>query len=183
MRVDPRTWHARRFDHWRANLPKWHRWSWENEKGPRTVSLCPYFWVVILWAPIARFMEWLGKEKFPEGYDWRKALEFAFGVVLFPVLVLAFIGFLGLGLGLFAYYLWLNWLGTLLWILAGLGGLLVALVVAVGLLVLHDRRSSRKDDAAADAPSMVKGWAVAKKQKVCPLIEFDYNERELEGVR
>lgn len=178
MRVDPRTWHARRFDHWRANLPKWHRWSLENEKGPRTVSLCPYFWVVVVWAPIARFMEWLAEENFLDDFDWRKALQFSFGVVLLPALVLGFIGWAGFMLGLLAYYLWLNLLGTLLWILAILGGVLVALLIGVGLLVLHDRRSSRKDDAPAGAPSMVKEWAVAKKQKVCPLIEFDYREAE-----
>lgn len=177
MKVKYGTWHAKRYERWRSRLPDWHPWSFGHEKGVKHTTLCNYFWVAILWAPIARFMEWLAQE-YPDDFDWRRALQFAFGVLLLPVLVLGLIGMTGYGLGLLAYYLWLNWLGTLLWILAGLGGLLVAVVVAAGLLVLHDRRSSRKDGASSDEPSLVKEWAVAKKQKVCPLIEFDYREAE-----
>lgn len=171
MKIERDTWHARRFHRWRSSLPARHRWSLE-QNNVRAVSLCPYFWIVMVFAPIARMLDWVADLTEVPDKDWRAALEFCF----FIAMVIWCVGLcVGLVVALVVNLVvdWWATLKTLGLILAGV----VGFVVGVGSLVLWSEKrrekKQRKSDGKPKAPPLVKEWASAKHRRVCPLIEFE----------
>lgn len=139
------------------------------------VDAIGYYGFVWLWWPavrIARAARWFSRNAIEPAGKWlftKHLFSFSVKDELVPVVPAAFVLLALIGVGL-----WLQW--TLVAYIAGT--ITLATLVVIGSFMLHEyveRRASRaaitSGDEAEREPSVVWQWVVAKKHRICPLIE------------
>lgn len=150
MKVDRNSWHGRVYQYWYDHPENVSR------RGSR-VDLCTYTRVVVVWAPLY----WVFFAK-PTRIDWMRPVY-----VLLPVWLL-------LGIAL-SYLRWPQETKDALVRIGEVIGLTALILLACGCIVLvvkvvRDRKNNRKGEASF--AQVVRGYVKAKKQRVCPFIEF-----------
>lgn len=172
MKIRKDSWHARLYAWWQKKIPsssvyslhRTMRYNFNLERyervEPRATSLCHYFWVVVLRAPIRGLFQ---------GEIITTKYRIPVPAIFLPVVAVATL-ILGLA---YATTGTLQVLGVLLGVVAG-----VALIIG-GLWVWDEwvedwwiARNTAKHQKGDGLAHLIGERVKAKKKKVCPIIEF-----------
>jgi hypothetical protein len=146
MKLNRNTWHYRWYAYWLANG--------RGTAPAYQENLCHYMQVLFFWAPAT----WIDQHT---SWDW--------GVV-FPVVFLGGAALYLLGFGV--YLLVLVAMAHLTAFLAGIGTF-AGSMASIGLLVLIVRTLQGKHLEIPGTIKLVGSYAIAKKRRICPFIEFE----------
>ena len=150
MTIKTESWHYKWYADWLAN-------GGGNAPSYKE-NLCHYVRVLLFWAPAT----WIDQHTF---WDWGKLTERAF----FGAGVLYFVAVFGFLLVLAA----VTQTTKFLMAIGSLGGLLGS----IGLLILFVRTMRGKRLEVPGTVKLAASYAVAKKRRICPFIEFDQELR------